>query len=355
MAQLERLVRSQQDVIARQQERIEYLEGHDAAVSHHADTPSASAPGAEHAALASSRATLLKLGGAAAAAGVAAAAVGVTSSGTAQAHHNLDTIFTGAGAGHFAAAGNGTTGANGLQGSSDSSFGVLGQSITSGTAVQGIAKDGNGVVGNSTNSSGLAGISTNFYGASLQDGLSPLYLKPDTSLVVGPPSTGVHQRGEIFVDFIGNLWSCIGPGSTWIKLSGPQSTVTGGAISYLSTPVRLLDALTGATSGLVNRGPLAGNEVYLFTVAGLGSSGIPANAQGLVGNITVLGPSGIGNLSLFPGGAPGPQVASMTFGQPGLFLANAVNVGIGTGGQINIQNQSDGTTPLVLDAVAFIS
>jgi hypothetical protein len=132
----------------------------------------------------------------------------------------------------------------------------------------------------------------------------------------------------------------------------PNGTV-GGTIQYLSTPIRLLDARTSASSGLVNRGALAGNEVYPFAVAGLG--GIPGNAQGLIGNVTVLGPSSAGNLSLFPAGGAVPTVASMTFGTSGLFLANGVNVAIGSGGAINIQNQSSGTTPLVLDAVAYVS
>jgi hypothetical protein len=70
--------------------------------------------------------------------------------------------------------------------------------------------------------------------------------------------------------------------------------------------------------------------------------------------VAVLGPTSAGNLSLYPGGSSGPSVASMTFGQPGLYLANGVNVAIGSSGQINIQNQSGGTTPLVLDAVAFV-
>ena len=117
--------------------------------------------------------------------------------------------------------------------------------------------------------------------------------------------------------------------------------------------MRLLDARTSASSGLVNRGALAGNEVFTFGVAGLG--GIPGNAQGLIGNVTILGPSGTGNLSLFPSGGAIPTVASMTFGTPALFLANGVNVAIGGEGQITIQNQSSGTTPLVLDAVAYVS
>jgi hypothetical protein len=141
-----------------------------------------------------------------------------------------------------------------------------------------------------------------------------------------------------------------------MRVAGPQAGVSGGAITYLSTPIRLLDARdSGGGSGLVNRGALAGNEVYTFAIAGLGGSGIPSNAQGLIGNCTVLGPSDVGNLSLFPAGGSVPTVASMTFGTPGLFLANGINVAFGTGGGINIQNQSNGTTPLVLDAVAYVS
>jgi hypothetical protein len=165
----------------------------------------------------------------------------------------------------------------------------------------------------------------------------------------------VHDPGELYVDSNAALWLCVANGTpgTWIRLTGPRSNESGGAIHYLSSPIRLLDARDGATSGFVNRAPLGGNEVYAFTVP-LPGSGIPTSAQGLIANVTVLGPTGNGNLSLFPGGTAGASVASMTFGQPGLYLANGVNVALGTGGQINIQNQSSGTTPLVLDAVAYV-
>jgi hypothetical protein len=89
-------------------------------------------------------------------------------------------------------------------------------------------------------------------------------------------------------------------------------------------------------------------------VAGLGGSGIPASALGLLCNVTVLNPTANGNLSLFPAGAPVPTTASLTF-LAGAFLANHVNSAVGTAGAVSIQNQSSGTTPLVLDAVAFVS
>jgi hypothetical protein len=153
------------------------------------------------------------------------------------------------------------------------------------------------------------------------------------------------------------LWYCASSGTpgNWAKVATVPNGVHGGVTTYLSTPIRLLDARTSPGTALVTRAPLGGNETYAFTVAGLGGSGIPSTAQGLIANVTVLGPSGAGNLSLFPAPGPGPSVASMTFGSPGLFLANGVNVAIGTAGQIEIQNQSNGTTPLVLDAVAYVS
>jgi hypothetical protein len=120
--------------------------------------------------------------------------------------------------------------------------------------------------------------------------------------------------------------------------------------------VRLLDARSGANSGLINRPALAGNEVYTLSVAGLG--GIPSSAQGLICNVTVLGPGGNGNLSLFPADHNPPLTASMTF-LAGAFLANhvstALSSGNGTFGRVAIQNQSGGNTPMVLDAVAYVS
>jgi hypothetical protein len=245
---------------------------------------------------------------------------------------------------------------DGVFGYSTSANGVAGSS-TNGPGVGGGSVNSNGVIATSTNGTALAAESANWVGGFFQGPIAQIMLQSNPG--IGAPTTGPHSKGMIFADQNATLWVCInGDGSTvgtWVRLTGVSSTAAGGAITYLSTPVRLLDARSSASSGLVNRGALAGNEVYTFAVAGLGGSGIPSSAQGLIGNVTILGPSGTGNLSLYPAGGAVPTVASMTFGSPGLFLANGVNVAIGSGGAINIQNQSSGTTPLVLDAVAFVS
>jgi hypothetical protein len=359
-----------------------------------------------------SRRALLKLGGAAAAAGVAATAALVTSEGAQTAHAadggsllignaNLGTsqtslAITGSSSASpfffVDASGSTNNDAVAIQGSSNVTFGigvVGGANTANGAGVLGFSNGGTGVYGNSDPSTGygLFGNSNNGTGVSghsssgtgvyaqsstfvgvhgvgnsvtgvggwFEGGRTPLVL--GLGAAPGAPTANQHFMGDIYLDKAATAWVCIGDGvpGTWVRLASVANGALGGVITYLSTPVRLLDARTSSSSGLVNRGALGGNEVYTFAVAGLGGSGIPNSAQGLIGNVTILGPSAAGNLSLFPAGGAVPTVASMTFGTAGLFLANGVNVAIGSGGAINIQNQSDGTTPLVLDAVAFVS
>jgi hypothetical protein len=253
-----------------------------------------------------------------------------------------------------------SAGSKGVVAVTDVGIGVEGSAASTGIGVSGVSDSGTGVFGNATaGGPGVRGSSISGYGGSFGGGKAPLFLEPSVS--AGAPSTPSDHSGELYLDSNNVLWLCTAPGvpshgipGSWVRLASVPNGITGGTIAYLSTPVRLLDARNGASSGLVNRGPLGGNEVYTFGVAGLGGSGIPSSAQGLIANVTILGPSAVGNLSLFPAGGAIPTVASMTFGSPGLFLANGVNVAIGSGGAINIQNQSNGTTPLVLDAVAFV-
>jgi hypothetical protein len=256
----------------------------------------------------------------------------------------------------------------GVSGSSSTNAGVYAQTnstttaavyaygtAANGKAVWGYAPTGTAIEGQTDSGTGVWGYGGSGLGGQFSGGRAPLSLVPGGA--PGAPASGAHVIGDIYLDSLATVWVCIGSGTPgiWVRLLSAPNGTLGGGITYLSSPIRLLDARTSPGSALVTRGPLNANETYAFTVAGLGGSGIPASAQGLIANMTVLGPSGAGNLSLFPAPGPGPSVASMTFGTPGLFLANGVNVAIGTAGQIEIQNQSSGTTPLVLDAVAFVS
>jgi hypothetical protein len=177
----------------------------------------------------------------------------------------------------------------------------------------------------------------------------------------GPPiaSDGSFGSGEQIRDINYALWICTAGGNpgTWARVG--TYTGAGGAISFLTAPVRILDA-SSHNSGLINRSPLSGNEVFQFQVAGLGSSGIPVSALGLVCNLTVLNAGANGNLSMFPADVTPPTSASITFFKNG-YIANHVTSGLSistangaTGpGYVKIQNQSTGSTPVVVDAVGY--
>jgi hypothetical protein len=483
MAHLERLVRGQQDVIARQQERIAQLEGRQADGAASAEPAYGVASGEVGAgdavargtvAQSSSRRTLLKLGGAAAAAGVAAAAAAVTSTGTAQAHYNQDMVFNGTGAGHFAAEGAGTTGAIGLWGTSDTSFGVLAQS-SSGTGGQGQSSSGIGLLGLSTSGNGVAGTSSNAYGGSFQGGLAPVFLQPGSGS--GAPSSGLHQKGELFVDVLGTLWVCTGagtPGSwvrqvgvlagppasattlqltasgsggiafegdgssgaiglkgtadsgqaiigvaasghavvgtstsgyggvfagglsplqltpggsagapasgahllgeiyvdiggilwsctgsgtpgTWVQLTPASSGTPHGVLTYLSAPIRIFDSRSGQPAPLPSvKSPLVGGSTYTIQVTGtsVNSISVPSGATGAFGNLTVTNTQNAGDLILWPHGAPQPLTSNINY-VGGQTVANSFNVGLSSGGAMDLFVHVSGTDAII-DIAGYI-
>lgn len=80
---------------------------------------------------------------------------------------------------------------------------------------------------------------------------------------------------------------------------------------YTLTPCRVLDTRSGSA--------LASGAVSTFQVAG--SCGIPAGARAVVLSVTVVSPTGNGNVALFPGGLTPPATSTINF-QAGLNRAN---------------------------------
>ncbi|HEV2238338.1 MAG TPA: hypothetical protein VGR57_16875 [Ktedonobacterales bacterium] len=62
---------------------------------------------------------------------------------------------------------------------------------------------------------------------------------------------------------------------------------------------------------------------------------MPPGALGVVGNLTVTGTTGPGDLILYPAGAAQPNVSNInySFGQT---IANAANVGLSSGGAMSL-------------------
>lgn len=130
---------------------------------------------------------------------------------------------------------------------------------------------------------------------------------------------------------------------------------TGGLYYHsLSKPVRLLDTRAGQGNCDNVVTPIqAGTS--LTTAARITCEGltIPATAQAIVGNATVINGSGqSGYMTIYPNGVPAPLVATIVYA-PGQILSNAFTSSLDVNGQFNIF--SERTIDLVADIAGYYS
>ncbi|HJX52296.1 MAG TPA: hypothetical protein VJ801_05975 [Polyangia bacterium] len=103
------------------------------------------------------------------------------------------------------------------------------------------------------------------------------------------------------------------------------------ATYHALTPVRLLDTRNG-TGGL--SGPFTNHAARTFQATG-GTSGVPANATAVTGNLTVTGQTSSGYFSIGPVATNNPGSSTLNF-PVGDDRANAVTVALGAGGTLSI-------------------
>jgi len=145
------------------------------------------------------------------------------SSATNSTHDVFRADSGGSGAGLVGVSGNGSgvvgTGVlgHGVVGTSSFGNGVYGFSSQA-PAVRGESEQYPGVHGTSDDAFGVWGVSSNLYGGVFQGGKAQLRLMPQSSS--GKPSTGSHQKGEIYMDSRGSLFICTAQGTpgTWKKV-----------------------------------------------------------------------------------------------------------------------------------------
>lgn len=120
----------------------------------------------------------------------------------------------------------------------------------------------------------------------------------------------------------------------------------------LPAPVRLLETRPGLPVGCVKPGvPLMGMADSTQQAISA-CTGIPAAARAIVGNATTVDPQGVGFLTLFPGDAARPLVASSnyTFGQ---VVNGPFSVGLAPNGEFKIYTPWQ--THLVVDVLGYYS
>jgi hypothetical protein len=385
LAQMERLLADQREQMALQNERMDdlivLLEEQSARSTPHADPqPRASAiadapavttiPAGEPARTAAtgerpkarrSRRALLKLGGTAAAAGVAAVVVG---NSTAQAHSAAATqTYMASGPGNVAVEGDGTSGAKGVRGTSDAtgvplgstSVGVEGIGTTGAIGVRATSDSYFAVAAESVNNIAVRAISTatspfiasvggsvgvsgkgDSYGGTFAGGQAALKLEPVAP--AGVPSSNSNP-GELIVDIANNWWvpSIAGMTSGWMKLVGLSGNSHGGAINFLSAPIRVADTRPGQPviqpTPKLPLPPFSTTEIYAASAI-TGSTG-PSGIVGVFGNLTVTNTQGAGDLIVWPPNAPQPLSSNINY-VAGQTIANFAFFALSPQGSFNV-------------------
>jgi hypothetical protein len=177
---------------------------------------------------------------------------------------------------------------------------------------------------------------------------------------VGPTIGPVPAAaGALTVDSNLDLWLCTaaGPPAVWTHLLRDDTT-HGRTIPI--NPIRALDtrAPGGRPSGAPaipgqKAGPLRGGTSVTLDLAGI--SPIPATATGVIGNLTVAGPTYTGYLTARPSGAPG-LTSSLNFSKGVTAVANAFTSQLGPAGlTITGSGTSANTYHLIVDVTAYIT
>jgi hypothetical protein len=165
---------------------------------------------------------------------------------------------------------------------------------------------------------------------------SAVNLAPRTT--PGPTSAQAFQ-GDVAVDSQGVLWLCIADGTpgNWIRVSH------GG--------VRMLDSPQRAYDSRLSGGRFSADETRTIPVRSV-VSGVPGEAVGFAGNLTIVNTSGLGFLVAYPAGTSRPATSNINWFQSGQIVANSATIRFGTSGQISIY--VSGATDVIVDVAGYI-
>jgi hypothetical protein len=115
---------------------------------------------------------------------------------------------------------------------------------------------------------------------------------------------------------------------------------------HMITPTRLLD--TRAANGVPGVSPLGRSPI---SVRIAGRAGIPANATGVIANLTVTSPTAGSYLTVWPTGQAQPVVSNINF-VPGETIANMATLALGNAGMLELRNDA-GTTHAIIDVIGW--
>ncbi len=232
------------------------------------------------------------------------------------------------------------------------------------SACTGIPTGVTGIIGNLTAVNAIApGFLTAFPGGSVPPTSNVNFLAsvpvPNSVTVAtaadGTVSIYASAQTDVILDIAADIMPNAAPSPTRagvVTSAAPRTTATTGLLFHsLTKPVRLFDSRPGQSACLHPNAPLiAGTPVNLNAITSC--TGVPAGAQSIIGNGTVVAPgtTGPGFATFYPGGVPTPKVSNLNY-VPGQTVPNAFIVGLDGGGIFNAFASTG--TDLVIDITGY--
>jgi hypothetical protein len=137
-----------------------------------------------------------------------------------------------------------------------------------------------------------------------------------------------------------------------------QAARAGGPYSFFPlTPCRLVD--TRNAVGPQGGPALAANAIRSFAIINVNSCGVPSTAKAAALNVTVVSPTDVGDLRIWPYQSPVPLASVINFSTADFALANGAIIPLAniSGIDISVQNDmppgSAGTVHLVIDVAGY--
>ncbi len=159
-------------------------------------------------------------------------------------------------------------------------------------------------------------------------------LSNDVARNVSMTATQIHPYPESLIFDVGGVI--------------PSYTPITGSSMHTINPERLLDTRTA--NGVPSTAKLGAKTLIRVQIAGRGS--IPADATGVILNLTVTGPTAPSYVTVWPSGAPMPVVSNINF-LAGNTIANLQTLALGVDGALNLLNDN-GETHVIIDVVGWL-
>jgi hypothetical protein len=222
------------------------------------------------------------------------------------------------------------------------------QTVSEGINGWGKGKTGIGITGESDLGYGVVGGSGGIDLAALGNGrILQLALPGDPNGLLSSPPSGPPN-------YVPNDFEQVrdGNGVIWVSHQAPDKSPPGAYWRRLNTmipitPVRAVDTRSGL-GGVNGIQPVGSTQTWALA----GSNGVPANAVGLVGNLTAAFYTESGYLAIFPGGTAWPGNSTVNFSPASSAWANFFVVLFGAAGNVSVYMGA--TSHVILDVVGYI-